>query len=76
MSMKKGQYIKRLRHCGLDPQSPENKEMLKQVQHDAMRHFAVDTTVVSGGMTGASSPPTTMAASCRRRETSVETITC
>jgi len=44
MSMKKGQYIKRLRHCGLDPQSPENKEMLKQVQHDAMRHFAVDTT--------------------------------
>ena len=24
-----------VRHCGLDPQSPQNKGMLKQVQHDA-----------------------------------------
>jgi len=23
-----------VRHCGLDPQSPENKEILKQVQND------------------------------------------
>jgi len=23
-----------LRHCGLDPQSPKNKEILKQVQND------------------------------------------
>ena len=25
-----------LRHCGLDPQSPENKEILKQVQDDVV----------------------------------------
>jgi len=29
------------RHCGLDPQSPEKRGMLKQVQHDgAMDCFA------------------------------------
>ena len=27
------------RHCGLDPQSPENGEMLKQVQHDEAVKF-------------------------------------
>jgi len=27
-------YFLYARHCGLDPQSPENKEILKQTQHD------------------------------------------
>jgi len=26
--------MKKARHCGLDPQTPVSKEMLKQVQHD------------------------------------------
>ena len=28
-----------LHHCGIDPQSPENKEILKQVQDDAVVAF-------------------------------------
>jgi len=28
-----------LRHCGHDPQSPENKEILKQVQDDVVASF-------------------------------------
>ena len=36
-----------LRHCGLDPQSPENKEILKQVQDDVVVtfHSGHDTTI-------------------------------
>jgi len=38
-----------LRHCGLDPQSTENKEILKQVQDDVELtfHSGHDTSVVS-----------------------------
>jgi len=30
--------MKKACHCGLDPQTPVNNEMLKQVQHDDSLH--------------------------------------